>query len=112
MGNTKVPASKITYYMLAIAMSLIVLRNCVVYSLQVHYNSNDDKVTGSNSLSTTEYKVIPTLSLPESKENNQLAADNSTSQVLPRQDEGKIRKQENNMSVPPIRTTLLRERII
>ena len=79
-------------------------------SLQVHYNSNDDQVTGSKSLSTTEYKVIPTLSLPEGKENNQPAVDNS--QVLSNQDEGVIRKQENDMSVPPIRTTILREWII
>ena len=67
-------------------------------------------MTGSNSLSTTEYKVIPTLSLPKGKENSQLAADNS--QVLSIQDEGIIRKQQNNMSVPPIRTTILREWII
>ena len=79
-------------------------------SLQVRYNSNDDQVTGSNSLSTSEYKVIPTLSLPEGKENNQPAVDNS--QVLSNQDEGVIRKQENDMSVPPIRTTILREWII
>ena len=67
-------------------------------------------MTGSNSLSTTEYKVIPTLSLAKGKENNQLAVDNS--QVLSIQDEGIIRKQQNNMSVPPIRTTILREWII
>ena len=67
-------------------------------------------MTGSNSLSTSEYKVIPTLSLPEGKENNQPAVDNS--QVLSNQDEGVIRKQENDMSVPPIRTTILREWII
>lgn len=65
---------------------------------------------GSNSLSTAEYKVIPTLSLPEGKENNQPAADNS--QVLSNQDGGIIIKQENDMSVPPIRTTILREWII
>ena len=64
-------------------------------------------MTGSNSLSTSEYKVIPTLSLPKGKENNQPAVDNS--QVLSNQDEGVIRKQENDMSVPPIRTTILRE---
>ena len=82
-----------------------------MFTIQVHYNSNDDQVTGSNSLSTTEYKVIPTLSLPEGKENNQPAVDNS--QVLSNQDEeGVIRKQENDMSVPPIRTTILREWII
>ena len=85
---------------------------CVIlllYLLQHHYNK-DYQVTGSHLLSTTEYKVGPTLSLPKGKENNRQVTEQN--KVLSDQDEGVIKKQEYSMLVPTARTVILREWII
>ena len=81
-----------------------------MYSLQHQYNNSGDQVTSRNSSSRTGYKVIPTLSLPKGKENNQQATEKN--KVLSYQDEGIIKRQEGDMSVPSARTIILREWII